>query len=344
MGVQRSIYMPFTYLERRSGLRGTLAGLARDLVRLADEKRKPNGERLREYTDAALPSLEQRLFSTAPVYRSLETVLLGQSLEEMRGELGPDHPSVKQILAGQEPQARAKDLISQTKLDDVAVRRQLYEGGIAVIRASDDPLIRLMRTIDSDARALRKRYDDEVEAVERVQGSSVAKIRFAAEGPNAAPDATSTLRLSYGAVRSFVEDGRGIVPAGTKVPFFTTIGAAFDHAARHGNKPPYRLPDSWQKARAKLALDTPLNNVSTPDIIGGNSGSPLINRDAEIVGIIFDGNIQSLPWRFAYDDRIARSISVDSRGILEALRNIYGAGELADELMAVSGAATGAAR
>src|SRR5206468_2910005 len=151
-------------------------------------------------------------------------------------------------------------------------------------------------SLDPDARAVRQRFDDEVDAVERQQGSALAKIRFAAEGATVAPDATSTLRLSYGAVRGFVEDGRGTVSAGTQVPFFTTMGAAFQHAANHGSRPPYALPETWMKAKSKLRLDTPLNDVSTLDIIGGNSGSPVINTDAEIVGIIFDGNIQSLPW------------------------------------------------
>ena len=339
-------FLSLNYLERRGGFRGTLAGIARDLLRVTAEKPKPNGDRLREYRDSALPSLEQRLFSTAPVYKSLESDLLSESLAELRDEVGADNPTVMRVLGGKSPEARAKEIIAGTKLDDVSVRKQLYQGGAEAVQASADPLIELMRMIDPEARAVRKQYDDEVEAVEREQGAALAKIVFAAEGSNVPPDATSTLRLSYGAVRSYVEDGRGILPAGTKVPFFTTIGGAFEHANRHGNKSPYQLPDTWTKAKPRLRLDTPLNMVSTPDIIGGNSGSPVINTKAEIVGIIFDGNIQSLPWRFAYEDKIGRSISVDARGIIEALRNVYGANALVDELTAapVTSAAQGAAR
>jgi hypothetical protein len=338
--VQREIFLPLTFLERRAGFRGTLAGIARDLVRVTDEKTKPNADRLREYRDSVLPSLEDRLFSTEPIYKSFEALVLAEGFEELVAGLGADHPLVKRVLNGSTPDARAKDVIAATTLDQVSVRKQLYEGGAAAVSASTDPLIQLLRLIDTDARSVRKRYDDEVEAVERLQGASLAKIRFAAEGPTAPPDATSTLRLSYGAVRGFVEDGRGVVRAGTKLPFFTTIGGAFEHADKHGNKEPYQLPPTWINAKSKVKLDTPLNNVSTPDIIGGNSGSPVVNRNAEIVGIIFDGNIQSLPWRFAYEDRVARSISVDSRGIIEALRSIYGAGALADELMAAPAAST----
>ncbi len=346
MRVQREIFLPLTYLERRGGFRGTLAGIARDLLRVTAEKPKPNGDRLREYRDSALASLEQRLFSTAPVYKSLEASLLAESFAEMRDELGADHPTIRRVLGGTTPEARAKEIIAGTKLDDVSVRKQLYQGGAEAVQASADPLIELLRTIDPEARAVRKRYDDEVEAAEREQGAALAKIVFAAEGTNLPPDATSTLRLSYGAVRGYVEDGRGLLPAGAKVPFFTTIGGAFEHANQHGNKSPYRLPDTWTNAKPRLRLDTPMNMVSTPDIIGGNSGSPVINTNAEIVGIIFDGNIQSLPWRFAYEDKIGRSISVDARGIIEALRNVYGATALVDELTAapVRSAAQGAVR
>jgi hypothetical protein len=333
MEVERQIYLPLTYVERRAGFRGDLARIARDLVRVTAEKKKPNGERLREYRDSALPSLEQRLFSTAPIYKSLEASILAEGLGEMRDELGADDPTVRQALAGKTPEERAKELVEGTKLEDVAVRKRLYEGGEAAVEASTDPFIVLMRAVDPEARKLRERYDDEIQAVERREGATLAKVRFATEGMNMPPDATFTLRLSYGEVKGFTEDGRGSVAAkGAKVPYFTTMGGAFEHAAAHGNKPPYQLPESWLKAKSKIKLSTPLNNISTPDIIGGNSGSPLVNRAGEVVGIIFDGNIQSLPWRFVYEDKIGRSVSVDSRGIIEALRNIYGATALADEL------------
>jgi hypothetical protein len=332
MEVQKQIYLPLRYVERRAGFDSNLAGVARALVRAAEERAKPNGDRLREYRDTALPSLEQDLFSTAPVYKSLDTVLLTDSLEEMRQRM-PDSVLVNRLLAGKTPAELAQSVIAGTKLEDVAVRRQLYEGGQEAVRASSDPLIALMREIDGEARAVRKRFDDEVDAVVRRDGAIMAKIRFATDGTDIYPDATFTLRLSYGAIRGYTENGEGVVARGTRLPFFTTIGGAYEHAAKHGNQPPYRLPESWMKAQSKVNRNTPLNVVQTADIIGGNSGSPVINRAGEVVGIIFDGNIQSLPWNFVFDDVIGRAIHVDSRGILEAVRNIYGAGALADELL-----------
>jgi Peptidase S46 len=331
MDAQKQIYLPLTYLERRGGFRGDLAGFARVLVRVAEEKTKPNGERLREYRDSALPSLEQDLFSTAPIYPALEKPVLGDSMAEM-AESMPGSQVVKTVLNGRKPADEAAYLIDHTRLQDVAVRKKLYEGGEAAIRSSTDPLIVLMRQIDPQARVVRKQFDDEVDAVVRREGAEIAKLRFATAGTSTYPDATFTLRLSFGAVRGYTENGQGIVPAGKKVPYFSTIGGAYEHAAQHGNKEPYRLPANWMNAKSKVNLNTPLNVVETADIIGGNSGSPVVNRAGDVVGIIFDGNIQSLPWNFVYDDRIGRSVQVDSRGILEALRHIYGASSLAEEL------------
>jgi hypothetical protein len=327
----KKIYLPFTYLERRQGLRGDLAFFARVLVRAAVEKQKPNGERLREYRESALASLEQELFSTAPIYKDLEIVLLADSLRQMQRDIG-DNPAVVQVLHAQEPPQLARMLIDGTKLDNLALRKQLYEGGEAAINASTDPLIVLMRNIDPEVRKYRNQFDDEVDAVERREGAKLSKIRFAEFGTDSYPDATFTLRLSYGAIKGYTEDGRGVVPAGTRLPYSTTFAGAFQHAAEHGNKSPYNLPPSWLQNKSKIKLNTPLNVVETADIIGGNSGSPVVNKGGEVVGIIFDGNIQSLPWDFEYDDTIGRSLHVDSRGILEALRDIYRATRLADEL------------
>jgi hypothetical protein len=324
--VEQSIYLRLSFLERMRGFSSHLAQTARVLVRAAEEKPKPNSERMREFRDSNLPSLEQQLFSTEPVYKNLETVLLADSLSEMQDALGKDNPDVQKVLQGKTPADAAKDLIANTKLDDVAVRRQLYEGGQAAIDASMDPLILAMRAIDPSARAVRKEFDDRVDSVVRRDGALVAKARFAQSGFNQPPDATFTLRLSYGAVKGYTENGKAI-------PFETNIGGAFEHAAAHADQPPYKLPESWMKAKAKLDLKTPLNFVSTPDIIGGNSGSPTVNKQGEVVGIIFDGNIESLPWNFAYSDVQGRSVSVDARGIQEALRKVYGATALADELL-----------
>jgi len=324
--VERDIYKPLMYVERLRGFNADMAQTARTLVRVTEEKTKPNGQRLREYRDSALASLEQKLFSTAPIYKSLETITLADSLAQMQGDLGQDNPVVRKVLNGKAPADAAKDLIADTRLNDVDVRKQLYAGGTAAIQASTDPLIVLMRSIDPDARAIRKQYDDEVDAVERRDGALIAKTRFAQSGFDQPPDAGFTLRLSYGAVKGYTENGK-------QIPYFTTMSGAFQHAAEHNNQPPYNLPDSWMKAKSKLKLDTPLNFVSTADIIGGNSGSPTINKTGEVVGIVFDGNIESLPWNFVYDDKVARAVHVDARGIQEALRNIYNAIGLADELL-----------
>jgi hypothetical protein len=337
MKLQRSIYPNLVYLERMRGFGGHLSMTARSLVRAAAERPKPNQERMREFRDSNLPSYEQMLFSTEPVYKSLDTVLLTDSLSEMQDALGPDNPEVQKVLQGKTPVEAAKDLITNTKLDDVAVRKQLYEGGQAAIDASTDPLIVAMRALDPAARAARKQFEDEVDSVARRDGTIVAKARFAQSGFAQSPDATFTLRLSYGAVKGYQENGKAI-------PFATNIGGAYEHAAEHNSQWPYNLPESWMKSKADLDLKTPLNFVSTADIIGGNSGSPTVNRKGEVVGIIFDGNIQSLGGMFAFSDVQGRAVSVDSRGIQEALRKIYGATPLADELMGTKAAKAEAAK
>ena len=332
MQVQRDIFNHLQYVERGSGFRSELSGKAHDLVRVAAEKQKPNAERLREYRESALPSFEQELLSTAPIYKSLDVLMMTDALADMAQRLGPNDPVVKRALQGKTPEEAAKFYIEGSKLDDVAVRKALYEGGADAIAKSDDPLIALWRDIDPDARAARKRYDDEVDAVVRKNGGLISKARFAEGGLDLYPDATFTLRLSYGPVKGFVEDGRGIVPKGTKVAPFTTMAGTFKHAEEHGNKGDYALPESWMKAKSKIKGNTPYNAITTADIIGGNSGSPVINKAGEVVGIIFDGNIQSLPWNFQYEDEIGRSVHVDSRGIMEALRSVYDATDLANEL------------
>jgi Peptidase S46 len=332
--VQQSIYPNLSYLERLRGFSGHLAQTARVLVRAAEETPKPNQDRLREFRDSALPSLEQQLFSTEPIYKNLETVLLADSLSEMQDALGRDNPNVQKVLQGKTPADAAKDMIANTKLDDVAIRKQLYAGGQAAIDASTDPLIVTMRAIEPSAREARKQFDDKVDSVVRRDGTIIAKARFVQSGFTQPPDATFTLRLSYGLVKGYQENRKAIF-------FETNIGGAFEHAAEHNSQPPYNLPESWMKSKPNLDLKTPLNFVSTADIIGGNSGSPTINKKGEVVGIIFDGNIQSLPWNFAYSDAQGRAVSVDSRGIQEFLRKAYGATALADELM---GTKAGAAK
>jgi hypothetical protein len=325
VGVQKQMFLPFIYIDNLAGFRGDLARYARTIVRATAEKQKPSNQRIRGYQDSALPSLEQRLFTTAPVYKSLEQLMLTESLSEMQEALGPGNAVVKTALAGKSPEERAKELIAGTKLDDVAFRQKLYEGGKAAVDASNDPLVVLMREVEPAALALHQRDEDEVQSVLRVNGGNIGKALFAKDGLSVPPDATFTLRLSYGAIEGYKLNGKN-------VPWFTTMGGTYEHAAEHGSKLPFELPASWLKYKSAIDLKTPFDTVSTPDIIGGNSGSPVINKDAEVVGIIFDGNIESLPWNFIYTDKVARSVEVDSRAIIEALRTIYRADGLVNEL------------
>ena len=326
VGVEQQIYKPLFYLDNLYGFQGSLARYARDIVRAAYEKQKPSNQRIRGYQDSQLPTLETRLFGAAPVYKGLNEVQLTASLAEMRDELGAGNPDVQKALAGKTPEERAKEVVQGTKLDDPAVRKQLYEGGAAAVNASTDPLIVMMREIEPDAAAVHNRDEDEVQSVYRQQGGAIGKALFAEKGLDVPPDATFTLRLSYGSIK-------GYTLAGKQVPWFTTMGGAYQHADEHGNKPPYQLPESWIKDKSAIDLNTPYDTVSTADIIGGNSGSPVINKAGEVVGIIFDGNIESLAWNFEYTDKVARAVEVDSRAITEALENIYHAGALLRELM-----------
>lgn len=336
MTVQKKAFLPQMFVENLGGFRGTLNQFARYIVRAAGERQKPNADRLREFRESALPSMEQSLLSTAPIYKSLDTLVFIDSLTEMRDRLGADHPVVTKVLNGRTPEQVAKEAIDATKLDQVDVRRQLWEGGVAAVKASDDPLIVLMRDIEPKALAIRKQMDDEITSVVTHNSAEIAKARFAQFGTSVMPDATFTLRLSYGAVKGYEQNGQPL-------KWFTTMGGSYDHAAKHGNKDPYELPKTWIDAKPKLDLKTPYNYVTTADIIGGNSGSPTVNRAGEVVGIVFDGNIQSLVGNFIYDERQNRAVHVDSRAIIESLRKIYQADALANELTSNSGAKAKAA-
>lgn len=302
-----------------------LFGIARTLVRLAEESGKSNAQRLPEYTDTRRASLELGLYSTAPINKELEKLKLADSLTFMRDEFGADSALVKKVLNSKTPEARAAELIDGTKLQDVEYRRQLAAGGPQAIESSTDPMIVLARSIDKEARDLRKRYENEVTGVERTNYGKIARALFETEGDKLYPDATFTLRLSYGAVKGYMENGHKVKP-------FTTLGGLYERVAKFNQKFPYTLPPRWMEKKSALNLKTPFNFVSTNDIIGGNSGSPTINRDAELVGLIFDGNIQSLVGNFYYDETVNRAISVDSRGMLEVLRKVFNANEIADEL------------
>ncbi len=323
-----ALMKPLSFLERGLAFDSELFGIARTLVRMAAEKAKPNADRLREYGDSALESLELRLYSEAPIHPEFDKAKLGRSLGFWKREM-PADPILARVLRDRTPDRAAADCVDGTRLADVAVRRSLAAGGVKAIEASDDPMIQLALAVDADARAVRERYEDEIEAVDTVQYAAIARARFAELGDSTYPDATFTLRLAYGTVKAIEADGR-------TVPAYTTMGGAFEHARKHGDQPPYQLPPTWIEARAghRLRLDTPYNFISTADIIGGNSGSPVVNRANEVVGLIFDGNVESLVLDFAYDDRGARAVSVDSRAIAEALRSIYRAEGLVKELTA----------
>ncbi|HEX8090319.1 MAG TPA: S46 family peptidase [Blastocatellia bacterium] len=316
----------YSLLEGGAGFNSELFAIARTLVRLAAERAKPDTERLPDYTEARRESLELNLFSPAPIYEDLEKMKLADSLAFMRDELGGDNAAVKKALDGKSPEARAAELIEGTKLKDVNYRKQLASGGVKAIDESTDPMIVLARSVDEQSRALRKRYESEVQSSERASYSKIARALFDIEGTKLYPDATFTLRLSYGTVKGYQENGR-------QVPPFTTIAGLYKRAAEHGNKSPYDLPESWVAKKSALDLNMPFNFVSTNDITGGNSGSPVFNKNAELVGLIFDGNIQSLVGNFVFDDTQNRAVSVDSRAMIEALRKVYGAKEVADELM-----------
>ena len=323
--VWRGLHVRHDLLETGSAFYTPLFTIARTLLRQADETAKPNAERLREYRDSNLDSLRHQLYSAAPLYNDLEIAKLADSLSMTEEMLGADDPLVKSILAGKSPRARAAELVLGTKLASVDVRKKLAVGGAAALRASNDPLIMLARQIDAPARALRKQYEEQVEEPLRQAYAKIARARFAVYGSAAYPDATFTLRLAFGPVCGYTEEGRAVPP-------WTEMGGAFARADEHQNREPFRLPDSWRKHQDRLDLKVPLNFVSTADIIGGNSGSPVVNRSGELVGIIFDGNLPSLVWDFVFTAEQGRALSVHSQGILEALRKIYGADRLADEL------------
>src|SRR5215216_3794549 len=313
--------------EQAGGFNSTLFNYARTLVRLAAENEKPNAERLPEYTDARRASLELGLYSPAPIHEDFEKMKLADSLGFMIELLGADNPMVKGVLAGKTPEARAGELVSGTKLKDPEFRKELAQGGFEAIDSSNDPMIVVARIIDPKAREMRKRYESEVTGVERSNYAKIARALFETEGTKLYPDATFTLRLSYGAVEGYMENGKKVEP-------FTTLGGLYDRAAKFNQKFPYNLPPRWMQKKSALNLKTPFNFVSTNDIIGGNSGSPTINQNGELVGLIFDGNIQSLVGDFMYDPSVNRAISVDSRGMLEVLKKVFGATEIVSELTA----------
>jgi hypothetical protein len=310
--------------RRVPGMR--LGAIAVQIVQLAAELQKPDGERLDGFHTAELESLRFRLFSPAPIYPGLEEAMAVDGMKQMIEELGADDPYVQACLDGKTPEEASQALVSGTRLADPGLRRKLVDGGPTAVAKCTDPFIVLARKLDPMIREMRKWQEDEIESVTRPAGEKIGQARFAAYGKNAYPDATFTLRLSYGAVKGYPMNG-------TLAPYKTTFYGLYDRAASFDNQYPFNLPKRVADARDRLVLSTPLNFVCTGDIIGGNSGSPVINQAGEVVGLVFDGNVESFMGRFFYDDTANRTVSVCSQAMIEAMNKIYGAGNLVKEIL-----------
>jgi len=319
-------YRPYQLLERTPAKASSLFWQARTLVRLADERKKPNGERLREFAETAIAAKEQFVKAETPIYASLEEVALTHYFEELQKHLGKSDPLVAKVMGGRSAGAAARDYVAGSRLNDAAHRRALLADENA-LRESKDSMLELARTLDPEARQLRKRFEDEVEGVFYASASRIAKIRFAKYGTEEYPDATFTLRFGYGPARGYTN------AEGKAVPWATRFAGLFTRAT---GVAPFQVPEKWLAAKRRLNLKTPFNFVTTNDTHGGNSGSPTVNRKGEIVGILFDGNIEGLPNRFVYRDDKERSVHVASQGITEALRKVYGTRPLLRELGVIS--------
>jgi hypothetical protein len=311
-----------------------LMDMARSILRHAEEKTKPNGERLPEFTDARLPQMVQEVLSDAPIYKELEVAKIRHGLTHLREDLGPDHPLVKKLLGTKSPEQMATELVRGCKLGELktnakgepagGLRKTLWDADSKTLAASKDPMLQFVASFDAEARAARKRFEEEVQGPLKQQEERMAKARFAVYGSDIYPDANFTLRLSYGRMLGWMENGTPVAP-------FTDIAGAY---RRHTGAAPFALPPSWLKARSKVDLATPFNFVTTNDIIGGNSGSPIVNQNGELVGLVFDGNIHSLGGKYGFDEELNRTVAVDSRALLLALDHVYAAAHIAAEIRA----------
>ncbi len=313
---ERELYLPYTFLELGAGFNSRLFTYARTLVRGAAERPKPNTDRLREYRDAALPRVVQRLTAAVPVYPALDKLTLSFALERMREWLGPDAPIVRQLLAKDSPDTLAARLVDGSQLADPKLRQRLWDGGAAALDAAHDPMIELARSVDAPARTVRKSYEDEVEAPVDAASEKIARARFRVYGTSVPPDATFTLRLNVGSVQGWKEDGREIEP-------FTYLSRLFERAT---GQEPFRIPDSWLKVKTELDPQTRFDLSTNNDIVGGNSGSPLIDTGGRLVGLMFDGNIHSIAGSYWFDPELNRAVAVDPAVMFEALRKVYKTG------------------
>ena len=311
-------------LGKSVAINSQLYNIALELVQMAEEDQKPSGERLPEFSDAGRESLLQQLYSEAPIYTDLDQTLLGDSIAKTLEQRGFDDPVCQKILAGKSPADRAAELISGTELLSVEARKKIAAGGIQAINDSKDPMIMLAKIVNPPIRRIRS-ITDQLDEQDKQAYALIAEAKFATQGTAAYPDATFTLRLAFGPVKGYEQDGQ-------QIPAWTNMGGAFEHETKHEGQTDYRLPESWKKAESKLSKTTPFNFVSTADIIGGNSGSPVVNKAGELVGLIFDGNVQSLSGNYVYTDKQARSVSVHSSAIREALQVVYGADNIVKEL------------
>ena len=321
---ERGLYLPYLFIENAAGFSSTLLRDARILIRAADERQKPNKDRLREFTEAELPAMQHDLYEQVPVYPEFEQITLSNSLDRMREWLGPDYPLVRRLMSKESPDALATRLIAETEMNDANFRKRLWQGGKTAVDASRDPMIVLARSIDAEARAVRRRYEDEVEAPIARAAEEIAAARFKAYGTNTYPDATFTPRLNYGTVQGWVENGTSVAP-------FTYLERAFERAT---GATPFKIPDSWMRAKPQLDMNTPFCISTSNDIVGGNSGSPLIDVDGKIVGLMFDGNIHSIAGHYWFNPDNNRAIAVHPAIMREALDKVYGAKGLLAELRA----------
>ena len=318
----RNILVPYTFIEGGAAFNSQLFQHARTLVRAAAERAKPNEQRLPEYTEARLPAVVQNLKADTPIYPDFEALRLSFGLERMREWLGPDDAVVRQVFGKDSPDTLANRAVQQSTLRDAAARMALYEGGQAAIDASQDPMIRLAVAVDPAARALRKTFESEVEGPVARGQEEIAKARFAKYGTSIYPDATFTLRLSYGAMQGWEEKGQAVRP-------WTELSGAFERAT---GEPPFRIPPRWLAAKDSLDMSTRANFTTNNDIVGGNSGSPMLNAEGEIVGLAFDGNIHSISGSYWFNDKTNRSIGVHPAYIRTALDKVYNAKELLAEI------------
>lgn len=318
----RNLYLDYVMIELGMGSLSQQITWAKTLVRGTAERKKADTKRLREFSEAALPNVQAGLFAEVPLYPEFEQLKLSWSLSKLRERLGVDSPVVKAVLGKESPDVVANNIVNNSKLGDAAVRKQLWEAGADAVMKSDDPALVLARKLDEYGRELREQYDHHIEPVQKAAIEQLSKARFAFKGTSVYPDATFSLRLSHGVIRGWDERGAPVNP-------FTNVAGLFDRATEYD---PFKLDDTWKASEKRLAKKTRFNQVSTNDIIGGNSGSPLINRKGELVGLIFDGNIHSLGGSFFYDETANRAVSVHSAAISEALKKVYKADHLVKEL------------